>query len=76
MSLWVRVSPLGCFASLAMTRLSQFILILSLSKNEDGPFIRRVPREPGIRWAASRLSERVWVPAFAGNTEGAWPLGR
>ena len=37
MSISVRVSPLGCFAALAMARLSQFILILilSLSKDED-----------------------------------------
>ena len=43
---------------LAMTRKGGSMLICS-----------SFHRQGGGRWAASRLCERFWVPAFAGNTD-------
>jgi hypothetical protein len=33
--------------------------------------LRRVTHSCEVQRAVSRLSERVWLPAFAGNTDGA-----
>ena len=47
--------PLGCFGAmrLAMTKVEENL---------------RSP-QAGIQWAAFRLCEMIWVPAFAGSTE-------